>query len=614
MQLLLPLPATAAVEPSPSPSPSAAVAAAFRLCYNRPPRRYSRAFSPTLKETPADAPGVSHVVRVRGGFIRQLAAGIYNFLPLGWRVVRKIEDIVREEMNRAGAEEVLMPAAVPAELWQESGRWQVYGPELLRFKDRKGAEFCIGPTHEEVIVEMVRRDTASYRELPKNLYQIQSKFRDEKRPRAGLMRAREFIMKDAYSFDRDESGALKAYDSMYEAYGRIFRRCGLDFRAVEADTGAIGGSRSHEFQVLADSGEDAIVSCDNCDYAANVEQAETAKPATPGITGGGSLEKVATPTQKTIEDVSKFLGVQPSQLVKTLVYVADGKPVAALVRGDRELNEIALKQAAGAQQLYLARDTEVKDAAGVAPGFVGPVGLSIPIYADWELEGATGAVTGAGEDGAHYKGVDLARDAKVTKFAPLRLAVAGDLCPRCKTGHFRPFRGIEVGHVFFLGTKYSQPMHCDFLDEDGSKKPMVMGCYGIGITRIAAAAIEQNHDTNGIVWPMSIAPYQVEVISLQNDAAVVEAAEALYKELAARGVEVLYDDRGERAGAKFKDADLIGVPLRVAVGARSLKEGKLELKWRKDKDPTLIDATSAAEQVAGLVAAEKQRMRAKADS
>jgi prolyl-tRNA synthetase len=576
--------------------------------------RYSRAFIPTLKETPADAQVLSHVFMVRGGFIRQLAAGIYNFLPLGWRVVRKIEDIVREEMNRAGAQEVLMPAAVPAELWQESGRWQVYGPELLRFKDRKGAEFCIGPTHEEVIVEMVRRDTASYRELPQNLYQVQTKFRDEKRPRAGLMRGREFIMKDAYSFDRDEAGALKAYDSMYEAYGRIFRRCGLDFRAVEADTGAIGGSRSHEFQVLADSGEDAIVSCDHCDYAANVEQAETAKPASPGITGGGSLEKVETPKQRTIDEVTAFLGVDAKQVIKTLVYIADGKPVAALVRGDRALNEIALKKAIGATQLYLARDTEVKEAAGVEPGFVGPVGLAIPIYADWELEGATGAVAGATEYGHHYRGVDLARDAKVTKFAPLRLAEAGDLCPRCRQGHFRPFRGIEVGHVFFLGTKYSAPMHCEFLDEDGSKKPMVMGCYGIGITRIAAAAIEQNHDANGIIWPMSIAPYEVEVIALQNDAAVTEAAEALYQELTAKGVEVLYDDRAERPGAKFKDADLVGVPLRVAVGARSLKEGKLELKWRKDKDPTLIAQAGAAEQVAGMVAAEKARLRAKADA
>ncbi|MCE9579944.1 MAG: proline--tRNA ligase [Deltaproteobacteria bacterium] len=572
--------------------------------------RFSRAFIPTLKETPADAQVVSHVYLVRGGYLRQLAAGIYNLLPLGWRVIKKIEDIVRDEMNRAGAEEVLMPASVPAELWQESGRWQVYGPELLRWKDRKGAEFCTGPTHEEVIVDMVRRDTSSYRDLPLNLYQIQSKFRDEKRPRAGLMRGREFIMKDAYSFDRDEAGALKAYDAMYAAYGRIFKRCGLDFRAVEADTGAIGGSRSHEFQVLAESGEDAIVSCDTCDYAANVEQAEIMKPAEPGIQGAGELTAVATPTQKTIDDVSKFLGVAPSQLIKTLVYMADGSAVAAIIRGDRELNEIAFKKAVGATQLYLARDEEVVAATGVAPGFVGPVGLNIPVYADLELEGATGAVTGANRAGHHNTGVDLARDAKVTKFASIRLAGGGDKCPRCPGGHFRPFKGIEVGHVFFLGTKYSVPMKCNFLDEDRQTKPMVMGCYGIGITRIAAAAIEQNHDANGICWPLAIAPFEVEVISLQpGDAAVKAAADALYAELTAAGVEVLYDDRDERPGAKFKDADLIGVPLRIAIGARSLKEGKLEFKRRTDKDATLIAADGAAAYVAGLVAAEKATFR-----
>ncbi len=575
--------------------------------------RYSRAFIPTLKETPADAQVVSHVFMVRGGFIRQLAAGIYNFLPLGWRVLRKIEDIVREEMNRAGAEEVLMPAAIPAELWQESGRWQVYGPELLRFKDRKGADFCIGPTHEEVIVEIMRRDTSSYRDLPRNLYQIQSKFRDEKRPRAGLMRGREFIMKDAYSFDRDEAGALAAYDAMYKAYGRIFRRCGLDFRAVEADTGAIGGSRSHEFQVLADSGEDHIVSCDNCDYAANVEQAEVYVP--PAAGGAKSVrEQVATPTQKTIEEVSTFLQVAPARLIKTLVYMADGKPVAALVRGDRTINEVALKKAIGAQQIYLARDAEVKAAAGVEPGYVGPVGITIPVYADVELEGATNMVTGAGQAGYHHTGVDIEQDVQVVKYAQLRLAEVGDTCPRCKTGHFRSFKGIEVGHVFFLGTKYSLPMKCNFLDEDRTTKPMVMGCYGIGITRIAAAAIEQHNDKNGIIWPMSIAPYEVEIIALQTDADVRMAAESLYAELTARGIDVLYDDRDERPGGKFKDADLIGVPLRIAIGARSLKEGKVELKWRTDKDPTLVDANGAAERISALVDAEKTRLRGKADA
>jgi prolyl-tRNA synthetase len=586
--------------------------------------RLSRAFLPTLKESPADAQVVSHVLMVRGGFIRKVAAGIYNFLPLGWRVVKKVEDIVREEMNRAGAQEVLMPAAVPAELWQESGRWEQYGPELLRFKDRKGADFCIGPTHEEVIVEMVRRDTSSYRQLPQNLYQVQAKFRDEMRPRAGLMRGREFIMKDAYSFDVSDEKAIASYWSMYRAYERIFRRCGLDFRAVEADTGAIGGSKSHEFQVLADSGEDAIVACDHCEYAANVEQAEVAHADAAGIkpleSGHGAvttMTKVSTPKSKTIEQVAEFLKVPASQLIKSLVYMADGKPVVALVRGDRGLNEVKLKKAVGATALYLAREDEVKAATGVAPGFVGPLGLDphkVTLVADVELRGATAAVTGAGEYDAHFVGVDLVRDAAHVTFTQLRLAEPGDACPRCGKGTFRGFRGIEVGHVFFLGTKYSKPMQCNFLDEQGATKPMVMGCYGIGITRVAAAAIEQHNDADGIVWPISIAPYEVEIVALQKDAAVVEAAEKLYAELTARGVEVLFDDRDERPGAKFKDADLIGVPLRIAVGARSLKEGKLEAKWRRDKQPTLIDASGAAEAVAGMVEAEKRRLEEVADA
>jgi prolyl-tRNA synthetase len=580
--------------------------------------RLSRAFIPTLKESPADAQVVSHVLLVRGGFIRKVAAGIYNFLPLGWRVVKKVEDIVRDEMTRAGAQEVLMPAAVPAELWQESGRWDKYGPELLRFKDRKGGDFLIGPTHEEVIVEMVRRDTSSYRDLPVNLFQIQAKFRDEMRPRAGLMRGREFIMKDAYSFDTNDEHAIAAYWGMYKAYERIFRRCGLDFRAVEADTGAIGGSKSHEFQVLADSGEDAIVACDTCDYAANVEQAEVAHADDPGIKPGASghaatqtLTKVATPKKKTIEEVAAFLQVPPSQLIKTLVYMADGQPVAALVRGDRGLNEVKLKKALGATQLYLARDEEVKAATGVLPGFVGPIGVDphkMKLLADVELRAATAGVAGAGEWDAHYTGVDLARDAEHVTFTPLRLAEPGDRCPRCGKGTFRGFRGIEVGHVFFLGTKYSAPMACNFLDEQGTTRPMVMGCYGIGITRVAAAAIEQNHDADGIVWPMSIAPYEVEIVALQKDAAVVEAAERLYRELGERGVEVLFDDRDERPGAKFKDADLVGVPLRVAVGARSLKEGNLELKWRRDKQATPLPVEGAADHVARLVAEEKRRL------
>ncbi len=571
--------------------------------------RWSRAFIPTLKEVPADAQVPSHVFLVRGGYIRKLAAGIYNFLPIGWRVVRKVEQIVREELDRAGCQEVLMPAAIPAELWQESGRWDKYGPELLRFKDRKGSSFCFGPTHEEVIVEMVRRDTKSYRDLPVNLYQIQGKFRDELRPRAGLMRGREFIMKDAYSFDTSVETATASYKAMYAAYERIFSRCGLDFRVVEADTGAIGGSMSHEFQVLAETGEDAIVACSSCDYAANVEQAELRVPPEPGITGGGELAKVSTPGAKTIEQVTEFLKVPASQLVKTLIYVADGKPVAVLVRGDRGVNEVAVKKLTGAVELFLAREGQVKEATGAPSGFAGPVGLTIPVYADQELRGATGAVTGANEADVHYTGVDLARDAAVTEFAQLRMAEEGDACARCDGGSYRGFRGIEVGHVFLLGKKYSEPMQCTFLDEEGNSKVMEMGCYGIGITRVAAAAIEQNHDDGGIVWPMSIAPYEVEVVPLQmKDADVVAEGERIYGELQAAGIEVLLDDRNERPGAKFADSDLVGVPLRIAIGKRSLNEGNVEVKWRKEGESTNVAAADVVAHVAELVRAERARL------
>jgi prolyl-tRNA synthetase len=571
--------------------------------------RYSQAFIPTLKEVPSDAQVVSHVLMVRGGFIRRLAAGIYNFLPLGWRVLSRIETIVREELGRAGAQEVLMPAAIPAELWQESGRWKKYGPELLRFKDRKGADFCFGPTHEEVITDMVRREIKSYRQLPVNLYQIQGKFRDELRPRAGLMRGREFIMKDAYSFDVSPEKALVTYQAMYDAYSRIFRRCGLDFRTVEADSGAIGGSKNHEFQVLADSGEDMLVACDNCDYAANVEQAELAEPTSPGIAGpAGALAEVATPGKKTIDEVAGFLARDANQLIKTLIYMADGKPVAVLLRGDRNLNEVKLKRLLDATELFLARDGQVLEATGSPTGFAGPQGLAIPVVADLELRGATGAVVGGNKKDVHLTGFDIERDASVAKYAGLRMAEAGDLCPRCGKGHYKAFRGIEVGHVFYLTTVYSVPMGCTFLDEAGADKPMEMGCYGIGITRVAAAAIEQNHDDAGIIWPMSIAPFEVSVLSLQQDAAVVEAAEKIYRELAARGVEVLFDDRDERPGGKFKDADLIGIPLRVAIGARSLKEGQVEVKWRRDAKPTLVPADRAVEVVAGMVAEEKARL------
>ncbi len=570
--------------------------------------RFSTAFIPTLKEVPADAQVASHVFMVRGGYIRQVARGIYNFMPLGMRVISRIEAIIREELDRAGAHEVLMPASIPAELWKETGRWEKYGPELLRFKDRKGSDFCFGPTHEEVVVDLVRRETKSYRELPLNLYQIQTKFRDEMRPRAGLMRGREFIMKDAYSFDVDVEASKTSYMAMYDAYKRIFARCGLDFRPVEADTGSIGGSLSHEFQVLADTGEDKLVACDTCDYAANVEEAAVRAPAEPAILGGGDLEKVPTPGAKTIAEVCELLKASPTQTIKSLVYMADGEPLLVLLRGDRSLNVIALKKLTGATELFLARDGQAKKATGAPVGSIGPVGLDLPIYADLELEGATGAIAGAGEEGVHYTGLDLARDCNVTKFVSLRIAEEGEGCARCD-GSYKAYQGIEVGHVFSLGTVYSEPMGCTYLDEDGKSKPMVMGCYGIGITRIAASAIEQNHDEGGIIWPMSIAPFEVTVLPLQmKDDAVIEAANKLYAELRELGVEVLLDDRKERPGAKFKDADLIGVPLRIAIGKRSLGDGKLEMKWRQHSEASDLAVEGAAQAIAKAVADEKARI------
>ncbi len=582
------------------------------MCYDPAPMRYAQAFVPTLKESPAEAQVVSHVFMIRGGYLRKAAAGIYSFLPLGWRVVTKIANIVRQEMDRAGAQEIFMPAAVPAELWQESGRWAKYGPELLRFKDRKGADFLIGPTHEEVVVDLVRREVKSYRQLPQNLYQVQTKFRDEVRPRAGLMRGREFIMKDAYSFHVDGDDAKKTYQAMYDAYGKIFRRCGLDFRAVEADTGNIGGSLSHEFQVLAQSGEDKIVSCDQCSYAANVEQAEVRRGGEAEDVPERALETLHTPGKGGIDAVAAFLNTDKRRFIKTLVFLADGKPVVALVRGDHDVNEIKLKKLLGATEVVMASDKAVYEATGAPVGYVGPVGLAakgLRIVGDLDVKPIRDGVTGANQKDHHVGGVSAARDLTGVEWADLRVAAAGDGCPRCGQGTFTLFLGIEVGHVFYLGKKYSEPMKCTFLDVGGKEQVMEMGCYGIGVTRVAAAAIEQNHDTDGIIWPMSIAPYQVTVLTLQqNDAAVVAAADKLYAELQALGIEVLYDDRDERPGAKFKDADLIGVPLRVAVGKKSLAEGKLELKPRTAKQAELIDAGGAAALIAERVRAELARL------
>ena len=567
--------------------------------------KVSSTLIPTLKEAPAEAEIPSHILMVRGGYLRKVAAGVYSFLPLGWRVVQKISRIVREEMNRAGASEVFLPAVIPAELWKESGRWDHYGAQLLRFKDRKQGEFVIGPTHEEVIVDLVRGDVKSYRQLPLNLYQIQTKFRDELRPRAGLMRGREFIMKDAYSFHANEEDAKREYKNMFDTYCRIFARCGLAFRAVEADTGAIGGSLSHEFQVLAETGEDAIVACDNCDYAANVEEANVRKVEA-GTPGTLAMAEVSTPRARTIEEVSKFLNVQANQLVKTLICLVDGKPVAVLVRGDREMNEIKVKRALGAQEVVLASDRTVDEVTHAPLGFAGPVGLQVPVHVDHEVAALGSFIAGANKADAHVTNVVMGRDFKAASVGDFRQAAAGDHCPRCDSGTFKGFRGIEVGHVFFLGTKYSAPMKCNFLDADGREKSAIMGCYGIGVTRIAAAAIEQNHDADGIVWPVPIAPFEVHLLSLAaNDPAVVQACNDLYKQLNDAGIEVLYDDRDERPGSKFKDSDLIGLPYRMAIGKKGLAEGIVEVKARVSADVQKVPLAEAVAWIKARVETER---------
>ncbi len=564
--------------------------------------RYSQYLLPTLKESPADAEIISHQLMTRTGMVRKVAAGIYSYMPFGLRAIRKVEQIVRDEMNRAGAIECLMPMANPAELWQESGRWEKYGKELLRFKDRKETEFCMGPTHEEVVTDIVRNTVNSYRQLPLNLYQIQTKFRDEIRPRFGLMRGREFIMKDAYSFDLEEDSADKSYEKMYQAYRRIFERCGLNFRAVEADSGAIGGSFSHEFMVLAEAGEDAIVSCDSCEYAANVEKAEIRVSDAAAALAGQSLEKVATPNQKTIEEVAAFLKLSARKLVKTLiVQTSTDQLVAVLLRGDHELNEIKLHNLLGSEWVVMAEDADVVKATGAPTGFAGPIGLKLRIIADNDVRQMSDFVVGANEQDAHYIGANLERDFGVETFADLRQAVAGDPCPHC-SGKLEGWRGVEVGHVFKLGVKYSEAMGATVLDDQGKSRNLIMGCYGIGIGRTVAASIEQNHDDDGIIWPMPIAPFQVLVVMLNpKDDTVREAAEKLYADLLEVGVEVLLDDRDERPGAKFKDADLIGIPLRVTVGARGLKEGQVELKARAGSDIEMLSLATAAEKLRSRV-------------
>ena len=568
--------------------------------------RYSEMHLPTGREVPSDAEVVSNQLMIRAGMIRKLTSGIYSYLPLGYRVIRKVEQIIREEMNKAGAQEVHLPMVQPAELWQESGRWTFYGKELLRFRDRNNRDYCLGPTHEEVITDLVRHDIKTYRQLPCNLYQIQTKFRDEVRPRFGVMRCREFGMKDAYSGDADEPGAEKSYEKMFAAYNNIFRRCGLKFRSVEADSGSIGGSFSHEFMVMADSGEDAIVFCEKCNYAANLEKAEIVKPAAEDLQQKEqpAMESVETPDVRTIEEVSTFLNVSPEQIVKTLIFNADGKPCAVLIRGDHEVNEIKVKNYLGAAALELADDEMIMKATGAPRGFAGAVGIKTRVIADYSIMNLVNMVTGANKENYHLKNVNIGRDFQVESFADLRVSQPGDACPRCG-GVIKFVRGIEVGHVFKLGTKYSKAMKAVYLDRDGKEKTMIMGCYGIGIGRTVAACIEQNFDSNGIIWPIPLAPFTVIVTPVNiKESDVMKASEDIYRELLACGVESIIDDRDERAGVKFKDADLIGIPLRIIVGSKNLAQGRVELKIRRSGENRLYETGKIVDEVRKIIAAE----------
>ncbi len=566
---------------------------------------FTRALIPTMKEAPADATNASHVLLSRAAYIRRVGAGIYDFLPLGLRVLRKVEAIVRAEMDRAGALEVLMPALLPGEYFKETGRWDLYGETLFRLRDRKGGDYHLGPTHEEIVTDIARREIKSWRDLPKSLYQVQTKFRDEPRPRGGLLRCREFIMKDAYSFDASEDGARESYERMRAAYVRIFDRMGLTYRMVQADSGAIGGSTSAEFQVLVDSGEDAIVACDTCSYAANVEIAVPGLSATvPAPEGAGASgaapQRVHTPGLGGIDDVAKFLDVAPAAMLKSLLYAAGSDVVMAVVRGDHEVNELRLARALGVDQVFLATEADVVRATGAKVGFAGPVGFKGRVLVDRAASLVPNAVTGANDTDWHLKNVRFERDYRA-EVADLRLAASGDPCPNCETGKLQSYRGIEAGHIFILGTRYSAAMAATFIDEKQTQRPLVMGCYGIGVSRLVATTVEQHHDDNGIRWPMSVAPYHVHLVTLGREESVAAAARELHDALTAAGVEVLWDDRDERPGVKFKDADLIGIPLRLTIGAKGLAAGNIELKARADADPKKVELLPVG-QAAAVVA------------
>ncbi|MEG1553219.1 MAG: proline--tRNA ligase [Kiritimatiellia bacterium] len=562
--------------------------------------RWTQALLATLREAPQDAEIISHKLLIRAGMLRKVGGGLYTFMPLGMRALRKVEQIIREEMDRAGAQEILMPALQPAELWRTTGRWESMGAGMFKVTDRKEAKYALAPTAEEVVTALLKGEVSSYRQLPKTVYQIQTKFRDEIRPRFGLMRGKEFIMKDAYSFDTTMDAADKSYQAMFDAYVRIFKRCGLAAKPVEADTGDIGGSSSHEFMVLAPSGEDSILDCAACGYAANQERAERQSMPVPYQQEVAAAEVVDTPGQETCVAVAAFLNVAVNQIVKSLVVLANGQPVMVLVPGDRELNELKLKRILGGAKISEASAEAV--AAAVGPvGSIGPVGVTIPVYADRSLEGAADVVTGANQAGKHLLHVSLARDAHVLAYEDLVVVSEGDHCPRCG----KPLavrRGIEVGHVFKLGMKYTQAFNATYLDEAGAAQTMVMGCYGIGVTRTLQAIVEQSNDANGIVWPAAIAPYQVNLLILDPDNRdVVARAEALGSELEALGVDVFVDDRAERPGIKFKDADLIGLPVRVVAGAKSFEKGGFEVRRRTDADAVIRSPETAAAAIVNLL-------------
>lgn len=546
--------------------------------------RASNMFAPTLREVPAEAELASHKLMLRAGMIRKAASGVYTYLPLAWRSIRKIEEIIRQEMDAKGGQELLMPAVQPAEIWQESGRWGVYGAELWRVKDRNGRDFCLGPTHEEMISVLVRGEVRSYKQLPLLLYQIQTKYRDERRPRFGLMRSREFIMKDLYSFDVDEAGLSHSYDLMYDAYSRVFGRCGLNFRPVEADSGAIGGKGSHEFMALAEAGESAILYCDSCDWAATDEIAGR-EPLPVAPEEMLAMEKVDTPDCGTVEDVAKFLQVPADRIVKTMYYRADQELVIVLVRGDRRINEIKLQGLLGCNELALAENAEIERAgiAGSKVGYLGPVGVEgVRILADAEVPLMYNVIVGANDGEKHLLNVNYQRgDFRIDQVADLRYLEAGEQCPHCH-GHLQIARGIEVGQIFKLHTKYSDALAVNYTGEDGQERPMVMGCYGIGVGRTLAAVIEQSHDEDGIIWPMAVAPWQVVIVPVNDrEQELVDCANRLYEDLSRAGIEVVLDDRQERAGVKFKDADLIGYPVRITIGAKALSRGNVEVKLRR---------------------------------